>query len=368
MHQALAPARKKTRQASPKQKPAPSRVAGERLVLEQVAPESLEALNAFYRRRPPSNLVVAGEAMTLAPLWPLPGEIEYPQSTIAFIMGDAKGELHAPRSLVERWLVQADPDVDLARLAPEHAALLLEFFLGSELAWLEERLGYRIAVTAIENLDAASGAAPLAFRLTGKQDENVCTLRLEDTGHAARLFSLLGNGEKRAIGFPLDLPVPVSLWRGAVTVGARDLQSLQPGDVVLLDEIENQAASALIVIGGRLVAPVEFIGPDARLIARPVPVAGSKWEWIMNNANDSVQTLEDSDLDGLPVTLVFELGRTALPLGEVKRLAPGAIVPLPEVAKETVDVIANGKRVGRGEIVRIGESLGVRVIRMFDNA
>lgn len=368
MHQALAPARKKTRRASPKQKPAPGRVAGERLVLEQVAPESLEALNAFYRRRPPSNLVVAGEAMTLAPIWPLPGEVESPQSTIIFNMGDAKGTLHVPRSLVERWLVQADPDVDLARLAPEHAALLLEFFLGSELAWLEEKLECGIAVTAIENLDAASGAAPLAFRLTGKQEDIICTLRLEHAGHAAQLGRLLDKSEKRAAGFPLDLPVPASLWRGAVMVGAGDLQSLRPGDVVLLDEIENQAASALIVIGDRLVAPVEFTGPGARLIARPVPVAGSKWEWIMNNATDSVQTLEDSDLDGLPVTLVFELGRTALPLGDVKQLAPGAIVPLPEVTKETVDVIANGKRVGRGEIVRIGESLGVRVIRMFDNA
>lgn len=368
MHQALASARKQTRRASPKKKSAPSRAAGEPLMLEQIAPESPEALNAFYVRRPPSNLVLAGEAMTLAPLWPLPGKVEHPQSTINFTMGNAKGALRVPRSLVERWLVQADPDVDLARLAPEHAALLLEFFLGSELAWLEERLECRIAVTAVEDPDASSGAAPLAFRLIGKQEENVCILRLDHAGHAAQLGRLLGSSERKAAGFPLDLPVPANLWRGAVTVSAGDLGGLQPGDVVLLDEIGNQAASALIVIGGRLVAPVEFTGPGARLIARPVPVAGSKWEWIMNNATDSVQTVEDSDLDGLPVTLVFELGRTALPLGEVKQLAPGAIVPLPEVAKETVDVIANGKRVGRGEIVRIGESLGVRVIRMFDNA
>ncbi|TIX35577.1 MAG: hypothetical protein E5V34_02635 [Mesorhizobium sp.] len=80
------------------------------------------------------------------------------------------------------------------------------------------------------------------------------------------------------------------------------------------------------------------------------------------------QTLEESTLDELPVALAFELGRTAMPLGEVRQLAPGAIVPLANVTKETVDIIANGKRVGRGEIVRIGESLGVRIARMFDNA
>ncbi|TIT71772.1 MAG: hypothetical protein E5W57_30945, partial [Mesorhizobium sp.] len=59
---------------------------------------------------------------------------------------------------------------------------------------------------------------------------------------------------------------------------------------------------------------------------------------------------------------------TAMPLGEVRQLAPGAIVPLADVAEATVDILGNGRRVGRGEIVRIGESLGVRIVRMFDNA
>ncbi|TIW52218.1 MAG: YscQ/HrcQ family type III secretion apparatus protein, partial [Mesorhizobium sp.] len=80
------------------------------------------------------------------------------------------------------------------------------------------------------------------------------------------------------------------------------------------------------------------------------------------------QTLEESTLDELPVALAFEIGRTAMPLGEVRQLAPGAVVALADVTEANVDIIANGKRVGRGEIVRIGESLGVRILRMFDNA
>lgn len=80
------------------------------------------------------------------------------------------------------------------------------------------------------------------------------------------------------------------------------------------------------------------------------------------------RTLEESTLDELPVALAFEVGRTAMPLGDVRQLAAGAIVPLADVTEAAVDIIANGKRVGRGEIVRIGESLGVRIVRMFDNA
>jgi type III secretion protein Q len=367
MHQPLASVRRKTRRKSPKHA-ATSLAAGEPLVLEQVAPERVEALNTFYRRRLPVEIVIAGEAMTFVPIWPIPGKTKSPHSTVAFTMGDKEGELHVPRGLVERWLVQADPDVELARLAPEHAALLLESLLSAELVWLEARLGCRIAVTTIENRNRVSSAAHFAFSLKGKEEDIVCTLHPADFDRAAQLSRLLDRGETKMSALPLDLPVPVRLWRSAVAVGVGDLQSLRPGDVVLLDDIESEAAPALIVIGGRLLAPVEFTNEGVRLTARPRPATGSKWEWIMDRATDPVQSLEDADLEDLPMTLVFELGRTALPLGEVRQLAPGAIVRLPEVTRETVDVIANGKRVGCGEIVRIGESLGVRVVRMFDNA
>lgn len=368
MHQALAPARKKPRR-QPSKHAAGNRVAGEPLVLETVAPEGVEALNIFFRRRSPVEVIVAGEAMALAALWPRP-EVKSPRCVVAFTVGGAGGELDMPRALVERWLIQADPDVERANLKPEHAALLLESFFDGELAWLEGRLGCQVAVTAIGNRNPVSDTAPYVFSLRSKQDDIVCTLHLADTGRAAQLWRLLDRGKRSTPALPLDLPVPVSLLRGAVTVGVGDIQSLAPGDVVLLDDIENEAAPALMMIGGRFVAPVEFTSEGACLMARLCPVTGSKWEWIMDNAKnpDAARALEDSDLEDLPVTLVFELGRTALPLGELKQLAPGAIVPLPEVTKETVDVVANGKRVGRGEIVRIGESLGVRVVRMFDNA
>jgi type III secretion protein Q len=316
------------------------------------------------------EIVVAGQSMSLAALGPGFGDQKFPRCVVAFTVGGADGELDMPRALVERWLVQADPDVDLGRLRPEHAALLLESLFDSELGWLEGNLGCQVALTAIENRNARSDAAPLVFSLRTKQDDIAGTLRVTDMNRAAQLGQLLDGVGKSAPALPLELPMPVSLWRGAVKISLGDVQSLRPGDVVLLDDVENEAATALMVIGGRFVAPFEFTSEGPCLVAGLRPVTGSKWEWIMDQAKnpDAAQALDDADLENLPVTLVFELGRTALPLGEFKQLAPGAIVPLPEVAKETVDVIANGKRVGRGEIVRIGESLGVRLVRMFDNA
>ena len=49
----------------------------------------------------------------------------------------------------------------------------------------------------------------------------------------------------------------------------------------------------------------------------------------------------------------------------VQGLAPGAVIPLGRDPGEAVDIVANGRRVGRGEIVRIEGELGVRVVRLF---
>lgn len=75
-----------------------------------------------------------------------------------------------------------------------------------------------------------------------------------------------------------------------------------------------------------------------------------------------------SDLDDLPVRLVFEVGRLELSLGEIRRLAPGTVLPLARPIEGALDIVANGRRIGRGTIVKIGDSIGVRVMRLLDNA
>jgi type III secretion protein Q len=62
------------------------------------------------------------------------------------------------------------------------------------------------------------------------------------------------------------------------------------------------------------------------------------------------------------------LGRIELSLAEIRQLAPGAIVPISRPLEDSVDILANGRRIGRGSLVQIGDSLGIRITRLFDNA
>lgn len=73
------------------------------------------------------------------------------------------------------------------------------------------------------------------------------------------------------------------------------------------------------------------------------------------------------EFEDLPVRVLFEIGRFDLALSELRRLDVGALLPLARGADNAVDILVSGKRVGRGTLIKIGESVGVRITRMFDH-
>ncbi len=52
------------------------------------------------------------------------------------------------------------------------------------------------------------------------------------------------------------------------------------------------------------------------------------------------------------VEVVVEIGRKRLTIGEALELVPGAVVALDRPADEPVDIVVNGRRIARGEVVR----------------
>jgi type III secretion protein Q len=76
---------------------------------------------------------------------------------------------------------------------------------------------------------------------------------------------------------------------------------------------------------------------------------------------------DDKDLDQVPVQVVFQAGRLEMSLSEVDRLAPGTILPLDRPVDEALDIVVNGKRIGRGGLVKVGDALAVRVTRLNSN-
>jgi flagellar motor switch protein FliN/FliY len=61
------------------------------------------------------------------------------------------------------------------------------------------------------------------------------------------------------------------------------------------------------------------------------------------------------------VTLALEVGRARMPVRDLLQLSPGAVVELDRLAGEPLDVLVNGVRVARGEVVVVNEKFGIRL-------
>jgi type III secretion protein Q len=70
-----------------------------------------------------------------------------------------------------------------------------------------------------------------------------------------------------------------------------------------------------------------------------------------------------ADLDTVPVTLNFELGKARMTLGDIRTLAPGAIVPFTDGTPASIAIRSGGRLLGRGEVVDVQGQLAIRIVQ-----
>ncbi len=64
------------------------------------------------------------------------------------------------------------------------------------------------------------------------------------------------------------------------------------------------------------------------------------------------------------INVSVEVGRVQMPIRQVMELGPGTVIELQRGASEPVEIYANGRCIGRGEIVVVGEQFGVRITEL----
>lgn len=63
----------------------------------------------------------------------------------------------------------------------------------------------------------------------------------------------------------------------------------------------------------------------------------------------------------VPMHVTVELGKAKQRIKDILGYNMGSVIVLDKVAGEAVDVLVNGKRIGRGEVVVIDDNYGVRI-------
>ena len=73
----------------------------------------------------------------------------------------------------------------------------------------------------------------------------------------------------------------------------------------------------------------------------------------------------DSLLD-ISVTITVELGRVTLPIGDVLKLGVGSVLPLDRSVSDPVDLVVQGVRFARGEVVVVDDHFAIRIKEIME--
>ena len=65
-------------------------------------------------------------------------------------------------------------------------------------------------------------------------------------------------------------------------------------------------------------------------------------------------------LENIEVRLTVEVGNTEVKIKDLLRLNEGSVVELDRLAGDALDILANGTKIAKGEVVMVGEKFGIR--------
>lgn len=158
------------------------------------------------------------------------------------------------------------------------------------------------------------------------------------------------------------LRLPVELGIARLQLPLHRLRTLAPGAVVLLDQLAPVARTSrrrLYAFDFTLETisvntPFDFLDDedataDLAVSASPEP------------APSGIATATGIDIRRLPVTVDVVLCQLQQSIGELDGLQPGTVFNLPHDAWKQLQLRVNGQVVARGELVQVGDQLGVQL-------
>jgi len=120
----------------------------------------------------------------------------------------------------------------------------------------------------------------------------------------------------------------------------------------LLKQVETQTTSAVAAAGsegGAAAAPAGDTGEN---------IGGGADQ---NTGGEVMIPPELKRLMAIEVPVIVQLGCRRLTVGEVMRLAVGAIIEFNKSAEEDLELLANNKPIGLGHAVKVGENFGIKI-------
>lgn len=257
----------------------------------------------------------------------------------------------------ELWLSRQDGLLEFHKLPPPRLAAVVEFFLADFVEALEDRIGRRLTLNSISTTGTDKIAPNFGFSCTigNLKAPMIGSFDLNTLMDLSVWASFLPSRRSRS------LLTTVALRRGYCELTLQELRRLVVGDGLVIEGGPDIPCAA--VVGERLVAPLDVREGTAVLLSAPRP-AFTAMRHFMNSAtpeHDYEAAPREGDIGSILIKVVFEIGRQELLVSEVDKLTEGYTFTLDRQPRQLVDIVAQGRIIGRGEITTHDDLPIVRV-------
>ncbi|MCA8413119.1 MAG: type III secretion system cytoplasmic ring protein SctQ [Burkholderia multivorans] len=318
----------------------------------------------------PAAVPIALGEHAYAVRWRVDAEPAADAHAYRFVVGPATGTLWLDPLAETEWLGDAaDPAVP----AVIRAALLAD--LGAPLAaTLQAATRQRVELLPPAEPAPAWHASPAALRFELRRADGAwrChgALLFDAPDALAVFFASAPAAPPDAAALYANLPVPLAFELGRTALTAAELADVVAGDIIAIEHWRAHEQDLLCVAYVRAAPAWEITGRPAgnRLTVqriREMPLEPPRTDSASAAAPDAPPADAPRSLDGLAVDLRFELPPTSMPLGELGTLQPGAVIELPHgINQSVIHLVANGMLIGTGQLIAVGQKLGVRVVTL----
>ena len=264
--------------------------------------------------------------------------------------------LAVSQRLVTQLTQTQDLDTPQEFLPPALRAMAIEQSLKPLFEQVEALISGNLQLDAVENRNSFKDAA----RHTDRRLLSFAIETAEGLSGAAQLIAshagleiiqpMFSSHYEPAFRVSQDFPFKLHCLLGQTFLTWPELRRLSDGDVVLIEHHLLGTNQVGLQIGDDFWCTANLVQGNLEIHKRGFdPVA------------DNQPNTADANVANLPVKLVFELGRTDLTLGQLQSMAPGYVVKLGKDLSSPVNLIANGVRVARGQLVEVEGEMAVRV-------
>ncbi len=159
--------------------------------------------------------------------------------------------------------------------------------------------------------------------------------------------------------FFFHVQAPAQIYLGASRVALADLDNLERGDMIVLDESH---ISLMFLIapdsGEHLPFPVEIPNPQAITIPY-------RQEFDEMDTHTQGGSARQKLWDNLMIEVGAEFEPIKLPLKQIKQMSEGLVIEMGDLVHNRVSLHVEGKTLAYGELIIVGDKFGVRVSQVI---